>query len=427
MTHEQLVAQLRTSARAHFPAGYDIDDAVQEALTAAIASGAPPEQLLDAADAHLRQLRQLRTRQRSERRRIPEVPLEQWKHEDKAPPLPVRRGQSRKRRPLGVLGAKTMRGTAMITVGDGKEPTLEAQLAAYILATVDLQRIACGEPYNGKVEQLILALHAELYGVTSPCHHWAPVLLDEIEEAKLQLLELDTTDDEPASTTSSATFTRRRPQPGQDKRITVPLESEAQQTLPGRGVINFFRTVQGKRFYDSTVVCTLPRPPYPTDPVQRSHAILMSTRLRLSSMYGPLQLPTFADDPLLVRWLFVRTGFAGGGGPDAVKRATLLSWLEEPQELASQVYPFGGGRGVHRARPVVESRRGRGVRLRRGVYDGGQPPRSAGGERLRCYAAWACEAGMLPWAAAGSAAAAVATSQGERMISNCAAVSAARV
>jgi hypothetical protein len=337
MTHEQLVAQLRTSARAHFPAGCDIDDVVQEALTAAIASGTPPEQLLDAADAHLCQLR---ARRRSERRRMPEVPLEQWKHEDKAPPVPVRRRQSRKRRPLGVLGAKTMRGTAMLTVADCKEPTLEIQLAAHILATVDLQRIAHGEPYNGKVEQLILALHAELYGVTSPRHHWAPVLLDEIEEAKLQLLELqNATAHEPGSATSSATFTRRRPQPGQDKSITVPLEPEAHLTLPGRGVINYFRTVQGKRFYDSTVVCTS-RPPYPSDPVQRSHAILMRAMLRLSSMEGPLQLPAFADDPLLVRWLFVRTGFAGGGGPDAVKRATLLSWLEEPQELASQVLAY---------------------------------------------------------------------------------------
>jgi len=240
---------------------------------------------------------------------------------------------------LGVLGAKTLRGTAMLTVVDCKEPTLEVQLAAHILATADLQRIAYGEPYNGKVEQLILALHAELYGVTSPRHHWAPVLLDEIEEAKLQLLELDTTDDEPGSETSSATFTRRRPQPGQAKNLTVPLESVAHHTLPGRGVITFFRTVQGKRVYDSTVLCTS-RPPYPTDSVQRSHAILMRARLRLSSMEGPLQLPAFADDPLLVRWLFVRTGFAGGGGPDAVKRATLLSWLEEPQQLASQVLAY---------------------------------------------------------------------------------------
>jgi hypothetical protein len=57
-------------------------------------------------------------------------------------------------------------------------------------------------------------------------------------------------------------------------------------------------------------------------------------------MDGPLQLPAFADDPLLVRWLFVRAGFAGGGGPDAVKRATLLRWLEDPQELASQVLAY---------------------------------------------------------------------------------------
>lgn len=68
-------------------------------------------------------------------------------------------------------------------------------------------------------------------------------------------------------------------------------------------------------------------------------------------MEGPLQLPAFVDDPLLVRWLFVRAGFAGGGGPDAVKRSTLLKWLQDPEELASQVAIYANRRTPNEEEP----------------------------------------------------------------------------
>lgn len=99
MTDEQLVARLRTSARAQFPDECDIDDIIQEALMAALASGAPPEGMLDAADTHLRELR---TRYHWERRRLAPVPV-QPQLEEAARLAPVRRRQSRNRRPAGVL------------------------------------------------------------------------------------------------------------------------------------------------------------------------------------------------------------------------------------------------------------------------------------------------------------------------------------
>jgi hypothetical protein len=338
MTHEQFLGQVRALARAQFPAEPDIDDFVQEAATEALASGVPPERLLDAASAHLRELR---TRRHWESRRIPQVPLEE-KHEASAPLTTMRRRQSRKRRPAGVLGASTMRGVAMVTLDVSEKPTVEVQLAAHILATVDLLRVAYGEPYNSEVREHILALHAKLYGVTSPLHHWAAVLLDEVEAAKLQLLKSrDPHRNKPGAATPSATFTPKRPQPGQDKHMPMQLEADAHETLPGRGVINYFGMVNGERAHVGTIVGTFgPGFPYPEDPIERSHVILMNTRLRLSSMEGPLQLPAFVDDPLLVRWLFVRAGFAGGGGPDAVKRSTLLNWLQNPEELASQVAAY---------------------------------------------------------------------------------------
>jgi hypothetical protein len=232
-----------------------------------------------------------------------------------------------------------MRGVAMVTVGVGETPTVEVQLAAYLLATIDLPRIACGEPYSPKVEQLIMALHSELYGVPSPYHHWATVLLDEVEAARLQHLRLQDPDrDKPGPTTPEATFKRKRPRPGQDKQVTMSLEAEARETVPGRAVIKYFGMIDGKRTHVGTMIGSLvPGPYYPTDPIERSHAILMNTRIRLSSMDAPLQLPTFADDPLLVSWLFIRAGFAGGGGPDAVKRTTMLSWLQDPHLLATQI------------------------------------------------------------------------------------------
>jgi hypothetical protein len=329
MTHEQLLGQLRASARAQFPAERDIDDFVQEAVAEAIASGALPDALLDAACAHLRRLR---TRHHWEKRRIPRLPLEA-SHEAADPLTPVRRKQSRKRRPAGVLGANTMRGVEMVTVVTREKPTVQVQLAAHILATVDLQRIAYGEPYSSEVKRLILALHAAFYGVTSPLQHWAAVLLEEVEAAKLQHLKSRDPDrDKPGAATPSATFARKRPQPGQDKHIAMQLEADAHETVPGRGVINYFHRVNGERTYIGAMVGTFePTFSYPDDPIERSQAILMNTRLRLSSMEGPLRLPEFADDEVLVRWLFVRAGFSGGGGADAVKRSTLLGWLQNPE------------------------------------------------------------------------------------------------
>jgi hypothetical protein len=288
------------------------------------------------------------------------------KHEPSAPLTPVRRTQSRNRRPAGVLGAQTRRGVAMVTLGVSEEPSVEVQLAAHILSTIDLVRIAYGEPYSPKAKQLMLALHAELYGVKSPRHHWAAVLLEEIEDAKLQLLtSQDAHANEASAATPSVTFTRKRPQPGEDKHITMQLEAVAHETVPGRAVINYVRT------HANSLLCALgPQyvyPTDPTDPIERSEAILMRSRLRLASMDGPLQLPEFADDALLVRWLFLRTGFAGGGGPDAVKRTTMLSWLQDPHLLAAQIGDYarrhrrrsGQGRGgLNRAGPSCSPKRG---------------------------------------------------------------------
>jgi hypothetical protein len=91
-----------------------------------------------------------------------------------------------------------------------------------------------------------------------PRHHWATVVLDEVEAARLQHLKLqDPERDKSGPTTPEATFTRKHPQPGQDKHVTMSLEAEGRETVPGRAVINYFGMIDGKRTHVGTIIGSL--------------------------------------------------------------------------------------------------------------------------------------------------------------------------
>jgi hypothetical protein len=342
MNHAEVLTRLRASVRAQFRADTgEIDDLVQEALVAALASGASLETLFDEANE---QLPALRTRTYWEQRRLRHGALDEA-HSGATAPTPTRRNQVRRSRlPKGVLGAVTPRGVNMLKVRVSTEPSTEVRLAAHHLAEVDLARIGYGEPCSAKAVQLISALHAEFYGVRSFRYHWAAVLIELIEEAKMQDLERkedDLRQHQPAATEPAMTWTRKNPKPSEAATLRVPLDYEQHETTPDRSITRCFGIIDGKRVHVGTATHSwLPEFPYATDPNERASAILNRLRLRLSSTEVQQPLPAFADDPILVNWLFVRAGFGAGGGPDAVKHATLLGWLQDPAELVRQVLSY---------------------------------------------------------------------------------------
>jgi hypothetical protein len=340
MNHEDVLAKLHARARGLFPASCEIEDFVNDAFAAALESGTAPEKLFDAADAHLRKLR---TQEHWQRHRMRQVPLEDAP-QDSAPPTPRRRPQSRGlRRPKGVTASNTADfGPTLLKWSVQDIPSPEVQLAANCLATVDLMRVGFGEPCTVRAARLISALYAELYGVASPRNHWAAVLLEEIDEAKLQELRAREVGlHSPPPPGATATLTRKKPRPGEPKSITVPMDVELVPSVPGRAVQHYYAVIDGKRARIGAVAGSFDSEfRYPADPVECSHVILQRVRIRLSSLDVPQRLPAFADDPLLVRWLLLRTGFEGGGGQDAVKRSTLLTWLQKPDELVRQLVAY---------------------------------------------------------------------------------------
>jgi hypothetical protein len=83
---------------------------------------------------------------------------------------------------------------------------------------------------------------------------------------------------------------------------------------------------------------------YSADPEERAHQILTIARVRLTLLPWPQNLPSYADEPLLVAWLYRRAGFEGRGGQENVQNRTLCGWLADPAELARQIERYASRR-----------------------------------------------------------------------------------
>jgi hypothetical protein len=137
------------------------------------------------------------------------------------------------------------------------------------------------------------------------------------------------------------TLLRKRRSAGKGEKIVADAEVVTMETVPGRAVRHVFVTVDGKRsLIGSTLLTQEPELSYPEEAVTRSRMILEVVRRRLATLAMPQVIPAYADSPLLVRWLFARLGFGGGGGQERVKRETLLAWLTDPVELVAEVQRY---------------------------------------------------------------------------------------
>lgn len=256
---------------------------------------------------------------------------------------PIRRQQSAKRRlPKGVVSANSFdSGFNLLSVDEGDSAGESLRFAAAHLVAVDLPRLIHGEPYPAAFGELVISAYRQVYNV-APQFHWAHVLIEEVERAKLQSLRSQHPDSRsPTSSKSEVTLTRKRPSTTEPRNIITDVEAVMVETVPGRAVRHLFAMIDGKRTLVGTELLTQdPDVAYPQDPRARSMMLLDVVRRRLASLAVPQNLPAYADNPVLVGWLFARSGFAGGGGQEKVKRETLLVWLTDPVELVSQVQRY---------------------------------------------------------------------------------------
>jgi hypothetical protein len=322
--------------------GASAEDVAQDALTRALEgdSALQGDALFTAASQHLeRILKESQWQLRKGR-----VLLKAAKDAGKILE-PVRRHQSPKRRlPKGVASARAFdSGFNLLPVDAGGDQANDRlRFAAAQLLAVDLPRLVHGEPYSPACGELLIGAYREIYGV-EPQFHWAHLLIEEIERSKLQSLRCKHPDATAAApSTTEVTLQRKRGSRTEAVSEVFAAEAVVVPSVPGRAVRHVLATIDGKKRLVGTELLTQePEFLYPEDAVARSTMVLNIVRLRLAQLPLPQSLPGYGDNPLLVRWLFARLGFEGGGGQEMVKRETLLAWLTDPVELVAQVQRYG--------------------------------------------------------------------------------------
>jgi hypothetical protein len=333
-------------------------DAIQEAMTRAIELD-PLSRGAQLRDVALKCLKDIRREQNEARRRgaavsgMPPTTLGQSKpskprsvsrraSEDTAPVLltPMRRKQVKKpQAPRGVATSHAFdTGFHIIPTCDGVIPDDRVRFACAQVAA-ELRIGAFGEPMPARAAELVLELHQELYGVAAE-HHWAHVLIDEIGVAKLQRLRnAKLNDHRQVPLESSATLTPTGRAAAHAKPVSVSIKAMTIQSAPGRAMRAVYQQVGNEFVLRGIEHLGRRQVPmtYSTEDIKRAHQILAVARLRLTLLPWPQTLPSYADNPVLVAWLYRRAGFEGRGGQETVQNRTLCNWLSNPCELARQI------------------------------------------------------------------------------------------
>lgn len=188
----------------------------------------------------------------------------------------------------------------------------------------------------------ILRLYRARYGA-DPEHHWASVLLQEVEKAKRQALADPNVGHDGGAAPERTIIEYQSGQSGSSgaKRRKIKADVIAEYTPKGRRLLQLYRIYKGERRLLATVVQSDEAAlEYPGDAEERARAILSIVRLQLATLPIPQAVPEYADDNVLVAWLLERMGFDGGGGQRHTSTATLLRWLTNPIRLAAEIESF---------------------------------------------------------------------------------------
>jgi hypothetical protein len=333
-------------------------DAIQEAMTRAIELD-PSSRGAQLRDVALKCLQDIRREHYDARKRgaaVSRMPLTTSSHSkpskpssvsgyasaDTAPVLltPLRRKQVKKpREPRGVVTSRAVdTGFHIIPACDGVILGDRLRFACAQVAA-ELRIAAFGEPIPARAAELVLELHQELYGVAAE-HHWAHVLIDEIGVAKLQSLRNAKLDDHRhVPLESSATLTPTGRAAAHAKPVSVSIKTMRIQSAPGRAMRAVYQQVGDEFVLRGIEHLSRRQVPmtYSAEDIKRAHEILAVVRLRLTLLPWPQTLPSYADNPVLVAWLYRRAGFGGRGGQETVQSRTLCAWLSDANELAMQI------------------------------------------------------------------------------------------
>lgn len=308
------------------------EDAVNDAIAAAIAAAphvrTDPDALLPEAKARLEQYSK---DQHWKRRRGRSEPLNEDSVSERGQ-QPVRR-QRKARFPAGLATYRSA-DIGEVAIGSGVGDTADdaTRRAAEHLGHQDLLRISTGEPCSLKAARLIRELYRELKGVY-PAHHWAFLLVEELDRAKRQVLS---NPEATSDLTTSSSVTLKRRNVDNDKPVRKPAFIVETPTTRGRYMRQaYIKESDQAKLIATTVGTTDPEFQYSSDRLTRAGEILCQVRLKLAGeTFVPQEIPAFADDPQLVAWLYERLGFEGGGGTSSVKTKKLKEWLTNPSLLA---------------------------------------------------------------------------------------------
>jgi len=228
----------------------------------------------------------------------------------------------------------------VLPLGEENVLDLHRRGAAERLAHEALLRIAAGEPCSRRAEKLLVELYAEIYGV-APGEHWAYLMIDEVERAKRQSIRFERTAEE-ASESSFVTFTRRGISGDMGAVEKRPLLAIQTPTTAGRAKQDYYAEIDGKLEHLGTNVGIVGDEfVYSPEDGERSEQVLQQVRLRLAQLYVSHEIPDYANNATLVRWLLARFGFGGGGGANAMKKASLRKLLVNPEGLANEILKHG--------------------------------------------------------------------------------------
>lgn len=233
-------------------------------------------------------------------------------------------------------------GAAVVRTTEGAWPRAHLQLAATCLASGLLEEVADGVPCSPALADAILRLYRARYGA-DPEHHWASVLLQEVEKAKRQALANPNVGHDGGAAPKRTVIEYQSGKSGSPgaKLRKIKADTIAEYTPKGRRLLHLYRIYKGERRYLATIVQSDEvAPEYPGEGEERARAILNIVRQQLATLLIPQALPEYADDNLLVAWLFERMGFDGGGGQSHTSTATLLRWLTNPVKLAAEIQAF---------------------------------------------------------------------------------------